>query len=203
MANVQTQATNQLSNLPFSSLIGGPLDAAVKAQAQAAMSSVNFIQSIAFDENDNVRTVEFTYQKGDQEMKLVVPILAIVPIPFIRIDDMSINFKANISADTSTKDTTTTSKSFSANLQAKASYLWASASLNASASSKKDSTSSRDSKYAVEYTMDVSVHASQDDMPAGMGKILNILNEAIEPSSKSGSGGGSAAPSGGGKGGKP
>ncbi len=42
--------------------------------------------------------------------------------------------------------------------------------MNASYSSKKDSSATRDSKYSVEYTMDVAVHAGQDSMPAGMAK---------------------------------
>ena len=45
--------------------------------------------------------------------------------------------------------------------------------------SKKDSTSTSSSKYSVEYTIDINVHAVQDDMPAGMAKILGILTEAI------------------------
>ena len=53
-------------------------------------------------------------------------------------------------------------------------------------SSKKDSTSTRDSKYSVEYTMDVAVKAGQDDMPAGMSKVLEILNESIDSVPKGG-----------------
>lgn len=51
--------------------------------------------------------------------------------------------------------------------------------MNASYSSKKDSSATRDSKYSVEYTMDVAVHAGQDSMPAGMAKVLEMLNNSI------------------------
>lgn len=47
--------------------------------------------------------------------------------------------------------------------------------MNASYSSKKDSKATSDSKYSVEYTMDVAVKAGQDSMPAGLSKILELL----------------------------
>lgn len=57
--------------------------------------------------------------------------------------------------------------------------LGARAGMNASYSSKKDSSATKDSKYSVEYTMDVAVHAGQDSMPAGMAKVLEMLNNSI------------------------
>jgi len=199
------EATRALGALPFGNIIGGPLVAAVNAQAQAARSSVEFIESVGFlpavyerDEegeivtkNDKpkilsepqVRTVTFKYKSGDQQVDLEVPILTIVPIPFIRIDDMTIQFKANISAEASTSQNTAESSETDVDAAASISYAagpWAAkADFKASYSSKKDSTSSANSKYAVEYTMDVYVHAVQDDIPAGLNKVLNLLTESI------------------------
>jgi hypothetical protein len=62
----------------------------------------------------------------------------------------------------------------------------ASMEMNIGVSSKKDSSSTRDSKYSVEYTMDVAVKAGQDDMPAGMAKVLEMLNESIDTVEKGG-----------------
>ena len=47
-------------------------------------------------------------------------------------------------------------------------------------SSKKDSKSTQNSEYSVETTLDIYVHARQDAMPAGMAKILDILNNSID-----------------------
>lgn len=186
---IQDDATKQLAALPFGNIIGGPLVAAVEAQAKAARSTVEFIQGVAYKVDDEgtptgeLQVVEFKYKSGDQDTTLSVPLLAIVPIPYIRIDDMTIQFKANISAETSAADTTknTTEKGATANIRGR--YGWGparvEASFSASYSAKKDSSSAANSKYAVEYTMDVYVHAVQDDMPAGMQKVLNILNESI------------------------
>lgn len=188
MADIQNQATGQLSSLPFDNLIGGPLVAAVDASGQAAMSSYNFINTVGFDENGETRMVTFTYEKNDEKVNLTVPLLAILPIPFIRIESMNINFKANISADTSTKDTSSSSTATSAKLEASARYWFFKAKLNASVSTKRDSSSTRDSKYSVEYTMDVNVNAVQDDMPAGLSKVLGIMADSIETKSDSSTG---------------
>lgn len=175
----QNEATAQLTNIPFSSLIGGPLNAAVEAQANAAKSSVDFIRQVAIDENGQVRSVTFKYEKEGESATLSVPVLTIVPIPYLRIDHLDIAFKANISATTTTNDKSSSSSSVDVKANASWSGWGAKVSVSAGYSSKKDSSSARDSRYNVEYTIDVNLHAVQDDMPAGMSKVLNILQECI------------------------
>lgn len=195
---IQDDAVKQLGALPFGNIIGGPLVAAIEAQAKAARSTVEFIESVAFaplaegsDANTvrEVQNIRFQYESKDpegefQKVTLTVPLLAIVPIPYIRIDDMTIQFKANISAETASADTTKKSTETNVNANVTGKYGWGpakvEASFNASYSAKKDSTSAANSKYAVEYTMDVYVHAVQDDMPAGMQTVLKLLNESIK-----------------------
>ena len=43
----------ELSSIDFESLIGGPLSAIVHAQAKSAMSTINFIESVGFDNKGN------------------------------------------------------------------------------------------------------------------------------------------------------
>jgi hypothetical protein len=170
----------RLASIPFGALIGGPMNAAIQAQANAALSTVEFIKSVGFDKDDKVTNITFKYGDSASLQTLEVPLLTVIPIPFIRIDDMSINFKASMSQSNETEDKTSSSVAKEAKLEASASYWFVKAKMSASISSKKDSSSTRNSKYAVEYTIDVNVHAVQDDMPAGMSKILNILAESIE-----------------------
>jgi Protein of unknown function (DUF2589) len=181
----------ELQALPFGALIGGPLDAAIEAQARAALSSVNFIKQIGFKDDKSVETITFTAKKGKEQSTITVPLLTIVPIPFIRIDEMTIDFKANITSATQSEDKTVESTAKQAKIEAGASYLFFKASLEASISSKKDSESTRTSKYSVETTIDVHVHAVQDELPAGLAKMLNILTDTIETlEKKEGSGAG-------------
>lgn len=177
-------ATQQLQMIPFGNLIGAPLDAAIKAQATAALVSVDFIQSVGLQKNANGQyeaiVVAFSYSDSrGMTRNLVVPLLSIVTIPYLAIDDLTIDFKANIAAESSSSSTDTTSTNFSSEASVSANYWFVKSNFKASVSTKKDSTATANSKYSVEYNMDVRVHASQSQMPAGLATVLNILNESV------------------------
>ena len=100
-------ANRILGSIPYGTLIGAPMTAAVQAQALAAQSSIDFIRSVGFTGNsDNeefgdVRMVVFKYKRRSNEntledVTLTVPILTIVPIPYLRIDDMTIDFTSKL-----------------------------------------------------------------------------------------------------------
>lgn len=192
MANIDTTpsqvATSALQAIPFGSIIGGPLTACIDAQAQAAQTTWEFIKQVGLqtDKEGNTRaiTVIFEYVQGGRRMMLIVPLLTIVPIPYIAINEIEINFKAQISASASNSNEVKRSRAVDAGVKASGGYrgLFAKASLemHANFSSKKDSKATQESKYSVEYTMDVHVHAGQDSMPAGMAKVLEILNSAVD-----------------------
>jgi hypothetical protein len=67
------------------------MNAVIIAQAQAAMATVNFIKTIGFDENNQSINVQFSYSAINAttgqltENTLSVPLLSIVPIPYIRV----------------------------------------------------------------------------------------------------------------------
>ena len=180
---------NELAAIPFGTLIGAPLTAAIEAQAKAALTTVEFIRAVGFkkdaqdkDTGDLVN-ITFNYRTGPKDsdlMSLEVPLLTIVPIPFLRIENMDIHFKASLSQSMETKDTVSSSLSSEAKVSGSARYWFFKADMSASVSSKKDSSSTRDSRYAVEYTMDINVHAVQDDVPGGLAKVLNLLNESVD-----------------------
>lgn len=181
-------ALGQLAALPFHNIIGGPLTAAIEAQAMAAATTADFIRTIGLQEVGGkleAINVDFTYQDGTgASRRLSAPILTILPIPFIVIETVDIEFKARIaaSAQQSTEETSTKEGGLGGSLSG-----WArlrrrrgiSGSLSGSYSSKKDSKASQESRYSVEYTMDVRVHATQTGIPQGMSQILNILQDAI------------------------
>ena len=179
-------ATSALQAIPFGSVIGGPLVAGVEAQSLAAQATWKFIQEVGLTDDKKAVNVDFIYFKDGRETKLIVPLLTIVPIPFFAIDQMTIDFKANISASASSVQEQKSSQEFKAGNETSASASgWfggfkADTKFYANYSSKKDSTATQDSKYSVEYTMDVHVNASQHDMPAGLASILNILQSSID-----------------------
>lgn len=182
-------ATNALAALPFGNIIGGPLKACIEAQAMAARTSWNFIREVGLQtdpETGEKKTINVSFQfiKDGRMAQLNVPLLTIVPIPYIAIHTIDIAFKANINASSSNSSATNTSESIDAGVAGHTSFnlglFKASADFHANYSSKKDSTATQESKYSVEYTMDVAVKAGQDSMPAGLAKVLEMLGNSLD-----------------------
>lgn len=114
-----------------------------------------------------------------QEMKIEVPILTMLPIPFIRIEETTIDFNAKINSVEEVK--TDETFKFKADLEVKGQYpplfSMVSAKLNVSTSYQKNTQTG--SKVDRTYSMAVHIRAVQDEMPAGMERILGILEDAI------------------------
>lgn len=187
-------AQSLLNGIDYSALIGGPLQAAIKAQAMAAQSTYEFIDRVGLStDKDGVKqavNVTFLYQKDGEMVKLIVPLLTIVPVPLILVDEVTIQFKANINASASSTTENSSSEAIAGELSAQGKIGWGpfslSAQMKASYSSKKDSKATQDSRYSVEYTQDVFVHASQAGVPAGLATVLNILSSAATGASRDG-----------------
>jgi Protein of unknown function (DUF2589) len=187
-----TVATNALQVIPFSSLIGGPLDACVRAQAQAAKTSYEFINQVGLTVDpitgeQKAINVTFQYNNQGQLATLVVPLIAIVPIPYLGINTVEIDFLANITASSSSVSETSSDTELGVDVTAEAALTVGPFSLkinaNANYSSKQHSKASQDSKYSVEYTMGVKVQGGSTDMPAGLAAVLNILQGSITSTS--------------------
>ena len=188
-----------LTSLNFEALIGGPMSAAISAQAQAAKTTIDFIQEVGFegtaatpdDSFGTVRNVQFQYASNDggsvETNTLDVPILSIVPIPYLRIENMDINFKASI---TDVESFTGSVKSeFGVDLSAKGGFFGSRYKFKAHY--KRESETTRSSSSTVKYEYEVNVRAVQDDIPAGLSRVLDILeNSIIDSSETTGTGAG-------------
>jgi len=186
----------ELENLSFKRLIGGPLAAVIDAQAAAAMTTYDFIKRVGFapakadafggfsttSDGQAVQplgepvVVSFTYEKtlpGGKvsSCKLSVPFLTMVPIPNLRIDEVNIQFNAKINRMSKSEDKSTKMSGYITTKETK-------------------STNSTDKTYS----LSISVRATQDELPAGMEKILSILESAIKEQSQDKSGGAAGAP---------
>ena len=99
-------ATSALQAIPFSSMIGGPLKACIDAQAMAAKTTWDFIQEVGLTIDPETGekkavNVSFSFIQNGRIVQLNVPLLTIVTIPYIAINSIDINFKASISASSS------------------------------------------------------------------------------------------------------
>lgn len=110
-----------------------------------------------------------------QEMKLEVPILTMLPIPFIRIDETTIDFHAKITSMEYQK--IDTNLKFDAALEVKQRWPGGSAKLNVSTSYQRTTTQGQSVDRT--FSLDIHIKAVQDEMPAGMEKILGILEDAM------------------------
>lgn len=182
-------ATSALQAIPFGSMIGGPLKACIEAQAMAAQTSWQFIQEVGLNTNPQTGekeavNVSFQFMQNGRMAQLNVPLLTIVPIPYIAVHSIDINFKANISASSSSVSEQTTSEAVDAGADITAKVGWGpfsvQANMKANYSSKKDSKATQNSQYSVEYTMDIAVKAGQDSMPAGLAKVLELLGSSLD-----------------------
>lgn len=179
---------NQFKGLPMESLIGGPLQAACDAQVQLAKAEANFINEVGLiadaDGNYTTRTVDFvatrpaTLPSGEiieETISIQAPILAIVPIPALLVDEVDIKF--NMEVKNSSEDKS--SVDAKATVAAKAGWGPYAVKISGSVASHKESTRKTDN--SAKY--DVHVHAKQMDAPEGLMRILDHLITACEPRS--------------------
>jgi|MudIll2142460700_1097286.scaffolds.fasta_scaffold37564_3 hypothetical protein len=197
---MSTRAVQELRQIPFGVLIGQPMKAAIEAQALAAKTTIEFIEKVGFvpadtdqdmlfvDESKDadageVRNVTFKYTKKDEngtdkEVSLTVPILTIVPIPYIRIDEMTIDFTAKL--NDSIEHTTKTGFKLDNTVTAKFKAWWSPVSVEARTSMSYERQAASASRYTREYTMNIHVRAVQDELPAGLSRVLDILETIIK-----------------------
>lgn len=187
----------ELASLDFENLIGGPLIAVVHAQAQAAMATVNFIKQVGFkppatpgtateQTTGEPATVSFSYKKmvpkadgsGEEEKtaSLTVPFLAMLPIPYLRVQETNVDFLAKINSVQFRQ--VDTNIAVTGELEAKAGWLFGSARLKVTTTfqrhSREGSTVTRD------YSMGVKVKAVQEEMPGGLDRLISVLESVIK-----------------------
>lgn len=142
--------------LPFDNIIGAPLMACIKAQQTSAQATWDAIRTMGFENEEEVAMVSFLFQQGGLTRKITVPLLTLIPIPYMQIDSVDLKFRADMSTSS---DGTITAK-----------Y-----------SNTMDSQAARTSKYNVTNEIDINIHATTSGMPAGIAKMLEIFtNHCID-----------------------
>lgn len=206
---IASKSTSALNGIDFGNLIGAPLSACVTAQAQAARTTVDFVRDVGFNKNTKTGNMEaiyinFSYVNQGRMVTLAVPLLTIVPVPYIAIRTVDIKFTCTVNGVESTSDSeldtehgydSSSSSSVDIDRSSSKQYNWSwggagrntsssysrdSSSMRTSVSTKRDSASTRDSQFSIEATIDVEVHAEGGTMPAGMAKVLEMLSSSLD-----------------------
>lgn len=176
----------ELGSIDFATLIGGPMEAAVKAQTNASLSTASFIKEVAFEapadgdsEASKLKMVDFSYTKlvpgpneGDdpipETVNVNVPFITILSIPSLRIETLDIDFNVKLNS-TYTKDV-----SSQLGIDVGANGKFGPVKFDVNVSYKR--SASTGIKVEKEYSMGVKVRATNDEMPAGLEKILGLLS---------------------------
>ena len=187
----------ELTNIPFAKMISGPLNAAVEAQNSASMATATFINEVGFEEVDDgagnkvkkLRIADFSYTKDvpnpdfdasqpvstsnprtiPQNTEIKVPFISILNVPSLRIETVDIDFNVKLNSVFTKKVDT------SLGVDASLGIKYGPVDFKVSASYKR--SASTGVKVEKQYTMGVKVTATNDEMPAGLEKVLNLLAE--------------------------
>ena len=147
---------------------------------------------MAFIEDVKNKKVEFTVAKTDEngspvekkQVHIEAPLLSVLPVPNIRIDSMSINFRYEI------KHTIRKEKETKGDIDLKAGAKGLLSSLlDVSLSGSVSSRSATESESNRSGTLEISLQASEAEMPEGLRKILNLLSNTITITDEKATGG--------------
>ena len=155
----------------------------VSPSIMLANSTAEFINKVGFDSNGNTRNVAFTYEKksmnedgtsNNDQMKVEVPILAIVPVSNLQIDEVAVLF------DMEVKQSESSQTEFDANLSAHATVGFSFLKVSVSGSVSAHSSNTRSSDNSAKYN--VSVTATNHGTPEGLGRVLDMMAANVAPS---------------------
>lgn len=172
----------QFAGLDMGQLIGGPLSAAADASLHLANTTADFINKVGFDNKGNVRTVAFAYQKRSMnedgtsnldEMKVDVPMLAIVPIPNLQVDEVNILFDMEVKQSEKSESTMDMGATVSGSMNL--GFIKVSVSGSVSAHSSNTRSSDNSAKYHVD------VRATNHGTPEGLARVLDMMAANVAP----------------------
>lgn len=174
---------NEIASLDFANLIGGPLDAVIKAQAKSALTTAEFIKEVGFDSNGKVINAEFSYTRrdedgGERKFYMQVPFLSMVPVPYLTVTDALIEFNAKITSINQCESEVKTESEAGFSTAAKAWFF----SVNVSGKTSTVKNTHRTDKEERTFDMHISVRAKNQDMPAGTERLLTILEQSLRES---------------------
>ena len=161
------EAINQpLKELSFEHIIGEPLKACVDAQREAAEATYQYMKDVGFEKDPSLladyrpTSMVFYFEKDGVVNRLSIPLLTVLPIPYLKIGYIDLYCKAEVTGWDMDKD--------------KATFAYAATrgQMQQEANSTKESSSELHAKE----TLDIRVRATSSDLPAGMAKLMEILD---------------------------
>lgn len=158
-----------LQELDFNRILGAPLSACVNAQEEAAQATLQYLNEVVFtqagDDDPSLEpvTVSFYFESAGQVHRIVMPLLLIVPVPYLQIDRVDLTFQATVTESRMNHDTR--------KLSLKAKYSAPGDSAEVSKETKAE--------YMNKRCIDINLSVTSADMPMGISKLLEIFNNQL------------------------
>lgn len=177
MAEVSSEMKNSVTGISIADLIAAPLKGAADAQLDLAKSTVDFINTIGIekDENGNERTRNLSFtvnQTGNDgkmnEMSIQAPLLAVVPVPNLAIEEVNIEFQMEVTS--ATKENTSSSAEENKDGEEEGVRVCGKVSSQASGT--------RETNQSAKYQIQVKAH--KQETPEGLSRILDVLSQSIQ-----------------------
>lgn len=158
-----------LQEIDFNRILGAPLSACVNAQEEAAQATLQYLNEVVFtqagDDDSSLEpvTVSFYFESAGQVHRIVMPLLLIVPVPYLQIDRVDLTFQATVTESRMNHDTR--------KLSLKAKYSAPGDSAEVSKETKAE--------YMNKRCIDINLSVTSADMPMGISKLLEIFNNQL------------------------
>lgn len=179
----------EFEKIPLEYIIASPLMTTIQAHRMAAETTMNFVEDLK-----EAGSTEFTVQvknitqdaEGNnvetfEDRVIKAPYLALVKVPSLNFDSLSVEFNYNISQVH--KDKKTTTGGFSAKVATKGvakAFVDASITGNFQRTRNEEMTGSRSGG------MSVKLHVSESALPAGLQKIIDAMTDGIQAQAATG-----------------
>lgn len=162
---MDTNPITDIKDIPFASMLGEPVLACIRAQEEAARATQRYLQTVTAKTNvkgeQEAVCIVFRYQNADQMMELTLPLMTLVPIPYFAVDTLDIEFDAIV------------------NEVSKDKLLCSYANVLSGCSTSLDQNRTEEREMNTQRHLSVRLHASQDNMPVGLSRLLHYLDESI------------------------
>jgi len=173
----------EFAALPLEYMITTPLVATVKAQAAAADATRAYIERLIDPQTRKPIGVNFAInykddQGGSKSTTFDAPLLAMVPVPHLRIDALDIDFNYSVSQTIGE----TSAFEWGVDAEVKGGANWGVAHVEATVKGHVQSKSALDSQVNRSGALAIKVHASEAPIPEGLARVLTMLSNTLQAS---------------------
>lgn len=146
------QPFDDMGRIPFGTLIGRILSACVDAQEAASTAAWDYVKQVLSHD----APVVFTFMDGSSVRRIGVPLITIVPLPYIKLQSIKIDFDANVKVNNEYSNQFVVQVNNSSTHEGEVLQLAKS-----------------------EANMHIDIDAGTVDMPAGLATLLNWMNGGV------------------------